>query len=172
MFSPGQVILYKDGPNIISKFIRLIQGNRLTHCAIVIVEDQRNPYLLEIENYTSTVKITKLRDTLHYSNEIYVATNETLYVPRNINRLSALLKRYDGSKYSGKAIINAAINHFFGLFDKKYQYREFLKVTRKFTCASLVADVLMYISNFKCANISLTEPDDFTLVPWKLRRIK
>ena len=35
MYVPGQIILYKDGPNIISKLIRFIQGNKLAHCAFI-----------------------------------------------------------------------------------------------------------------------------------------
>lgn len=172
MFKLGQVILYKNGPNIISKAIRLIEGNRITHCAVVIVEDETNPTLLEIENLTTRVRLVKLNDTLHYTDEIYIATNKQLKFPPQNNITPWIASQLVSRKYSAKALVNSLINHFLGRFIKDYVYKEYFKVTHKYTCASLVGEVLEYTSNFNCMNSSLLEPDDFTISPWELTRYK
>jgi hypothetical protein len=171
MYIPGQVILYKDGPNIISKLIRLIQGNKITHCAIVVEAHENNPTLLEIQNFTHKVRLVKFSETLSYSDEIYIAIgNVDKIFPQLF--IKAVYDQYLNHKYSGFALINAMINHFIGLFSKNYKYREFFKIKNKYTCSSLVATILNILAFTKILIPSISEPDDFTKAPWIIKRIK
>jgi hypothetical protein len=172
MFVPGQVILYTNGPNIISKAIRLIEGNEITHCSIVLIADDVNPICLEIENASSKVRLVQLLDTLHYSDEIFIATNPTLTIPESLPNSPQVISYLINKKYSIKALINSLINHLLGFLKPSHKYKEYLTVTNKYTCSSLVAEVLTLISKYKCNIPSLVEPDDFTQAPWILTKYK
>jgi hypothetical protein len=176
MFEIGDVILYKNGPNLISKFIRLIEGNPFTHCAIVVESDKMDPLLLEIANTFSRVRFVRLSDTLSYTDMIAVARNPDLKVSNNF-KLSIIGLDLIESKYSFRSILNCAINHLIGrilgFMDIPWHYREILPIDKnKFTCSALVSFVLDRLTNYSCFDPWTTEPDDFTVIPWKMERIQ
>ena len=172
----GAVILYKNGPNLISKFIRLIQGNPYTHCAVVVEAHDENPLLLEIANTFSRSRFVRLYDTWDYTDKISVAVNAEIEIPAtwkdDISALGVLNR-----KYSTRAILNAAINHgigrLLGFVNIEWKYRNFLFPSKeRFTCSALLRYTFDKLTNLKCENPWISEPDDFTTSSWSLTCVK
>lgn len=163
-----KVVLYTSGPNVISKMIHLIQGNKHTHVALVLNYEYENigDYdLLEIQNFNSKSRIVKLNETLKYCRVIKIVKIDGELDQEQIKK--NLLDR----KYSGFALFDACINHFIGIFKNDHEYKTyFANSKKKFTCSSLVATAIKLYGKSDVVfptDLNTVEPDDFDKSPWK-----
>ena len=163
-----KVALYTSGPNVISRMIRLIQGNKHTHVALILNDEpeQIDDYeILEIENLTGKSRVVKLGDTLKYCRVIKIMKTEG-YVMH-----SQIADNLVGKKYSGLALVDACINHLLGRFNSNHKYKKYLASEDKFTCSSLVATAIKrygYSTLRFPDDLSTVEPDDYDKSPWKV----
>jgi hypothetical protein len=163
------VVLYVHGPSLSPFLIRLIQGNKYTHCSLILEPNLSNPedsIILEITRPLEKSRIGKLKDTLNNDKEITFASIQGNLLPFDP-------KEFLNKKYNMKIITNALINHLFGRIFDNYTYKSWLKPDEdKYICSSIIAHILSKYSTIDKsilnADLNVTEPDDYTKKPWIL----
>ena len=138
----GDIILYEKSKraNLFVRGIRLITGSQFTHVGMVIKDTETN------YNLGCIIFIEQLAARTISIGEIYTTESaEVLHVVRpNFGKPAALSKEFARHKtYGYLCILDALINHFIGLFNDNYTYRQFVgQWSKNITCSGLVAELL------------------------------
>jgi hypothetical protein len=159
---PGDLLLYQhpEGVGLISRGIRLIEGNKVVHCSIVVQNKGGVVLVAEINSdYKARVAPIETSSALELP---MVARNTQLTIDEE--RLFATANKLVGSSYAFERVGDALINHLTGWF--KVPPRSYLSSEnpRRFICSTLTSYLLSQCSTWKYNPIA--EPDDFTVAPW------
>lgn len=155
----GDVLLYehKKYATFLSRLIRIIIGNKMTHSSVIIKVDNRKFVLEQLAIRTHS-----------YLPFYYAFEGETIHCirPKFTPPSIMLNSDFERQKYGNLAIIDCAINHFIGLItDGRWKYRPILAKlfnSKRIICSALVAKILRLDLNTKwCNDYHVVEPDDF-----------
>ena len=180
---PGDVLLFApNGLAIIPRFIRLIQGNRACHCAIVTEYQNGVVTFVESDRGGGRVVSIPLVDLSDYGEvQLFAYAKPDMGKPPTADwstfvydAVHSVMKSPFFDRYSYITIFDRALDHFIGLFSKAYKPRQHLN-PHGFTCSYFVASCYDNIYGASNPNwclgnrpMSIWEPDDFTKYPWQL----
>jgi len=166
IYFPGDVLLFESpkGFQPVDSAIRLIQGNKYIHCALVMQKGE-NPLVVEID---TSFKLRVVNLSVSTAGRTFVvAENTDIHVDEQELLLSAL--EIKGSSYAYEKIVDALINHLMGrLLGADYKFRPFISHNNetRFICSTCVSYLLS-----KAAGLPFdpdAEPDDYTKDGWEI----
>ena len=162
----GDVLLFKRTKSWspVPKLIRLIEGNRYVHVAVVVKEGP-DPLIAEIDagfrmRVGSWELVTKkeIPDVARLSSDYYISKYSIIKYA-----LSVI-----GMSYGYSKIIDSMINHFLGflfsVFGKRHVYKTYVGNPNHEICSTLVSKILSQITSLNYNKFS--EPDDYCKPPF------
>ena len=156
----GDVLVYswRKNASFMARVIRLITGNKVTHCSVV-VEYESNKFILE-----------QMGERMHSFLPLYYAMDGekiSCMRPKFIVP-PASYEIFYRKPYGYLCTLDAMVNHFLGLFSNK-PYKPRLVNWFKSTnvdCSILVGTVLKLNENAEwCKCVEVIEPDDYIAHP-------
>lgn len=158
----GDVLLFEhpEGVGAISKLIRLTQGNKKVHCALVV----RNASgLVEVAEINSNYRLRLVPIEISARMEApQIVRHPTLVVDEH--KLYECTKPLVGASYAYERIFDALLNHmlgYLGIAPRAYLSSENPK---RFICSTLTGFLLSCASDWQYNPVA--EPDDFAAAPW------
>lgn len=162
----GDVILFNNQNNLISKSIRLTQGHAFVHACLVVLKGKKDYLLIEIDRGMKARLIPLSKHK--YLNDCTVARYKDIKIDSKKIFYSSIL--LINLSYAYEQIIDGLINHILKFFFKKWKYKHYFSFNFKtrFICSTLVAYILEKSSNIKFKDWTFVEPEDFTTKEWEL----
>jgi hypothetical protein len=162
----GDVLLFKKNIkykiSLVSKVIRLIQGNEYVHAAIVVsVVPGLTPLVAEVDSDFKSRVVPVSVSMERGTPDVYRLS--TTYTFRSKSAYTYALDTV-GQKYGYSRIVDSAINHFLGRFDHAYNYRAWFSPDTKDICSTLVSKILNI--GFGAKYDRFSEPDDYCKSPF------
>ena len=166
-YLPGDVLAFKHG-TMYAKFIRLIQGNQYTHCAVVIEPGDRN-----------TARVTEI-DSSFGARIVPMSVSESEGKADVFRNQKYMFDGYliykdayymQGKKYTYALILQSCMNHLIGralgFVGISYTYRNFFPGVDKVICSTLVS-LLLSRSCLDYTFNPTSEPDEYCVGNWGL----
>lgn len=162
---PGDIVLYKKNEkykiSLVSKLIRLIQGNDNVHVAMVIWAYNRcEPIVAEIDSSFNARIVPLTKSMERGTPEIYRLKTDEEYCAWRVYEEAKLS---EGLPYGYAKIANALINHLFGRIIPGYTYSNWIKSDKEI-CSTYVSKLLAL--GFKTKYNNVSEPDDYCKEPF------
>jgi len=158
----GDVLLFKNKTSMISWAIRLIEGNKYIHSAVVLVAGN-DPFVAEIDT-DFDLRVVPASVVLTRGNpDVFRMKTDKVF---NIVKGFDYAHKRMGSRYNYLKIVDACINHAIGVFKRDHVYRSWLSNDDKHVCSTLVSAVLS--EGYGIPYNQHSEPDDYCKDPFYL----